>query len=182
MKVLAVLGSPRRSKNTANLLNQYLDELQMNYGNAEITEIFIGDGSISPCLGCSTCKTSSEKKCIIDDDMQKYYPMILESDLIVFATPVYWFNMTAQIKSFIDRFYAFDYSKLANNKKIVLLTTFGAADVETSGAINIENSLKSMTEFLKLDFLHHIGVTASDVFLAGITKVIRHNIEQMKLL
>jgi len=111
--------------------------------------------------------------------MQKYYPMILESDLIVFATPVYWFNMTTQLKSFIDRFYAFDYSKLANNKKVVLLTTFGAADVESSGAINIENSLKGMTEFLKLEFLHHIGVTASDVFLDGINKVIRQNVEQI---
>jgi len=179
MKVLAVLGSPRRNKNTAKLLNNYLDELQMNHEEAEITQIFVGDGSISPCMGCSSCKTSSEKKCVIDDDMHKYYPTILESDIIIFATPVYWFNMTTQLKSFIDRFYAFDYSKLANKKKVVLLTTFGAADIESSGAINIENSLKGMAIFLKLDFLHHIGVTASDVFLDGIYKEIRHNIEQI---
>lgn len=179
MKVLAVLGSPRRGKNTAKLLNTYLDELQMNQEDAEITEIFVGDGSISACMGCSSCKTSSEKKCVIDDDMQKYYPLILESDLIIFATPVYWFNMTSQLKTFIDRLYAFDYSKLANKKKFVLLTTFGAADVETSGAINIENSVKGMAEFLKLEFLHHVGVTASDVFLDGINNEIRSNIEQI---
>jgi len=179
MKVLAVLGSPRRSKNTAKLLNNYLDELQMKFEEAEITQIFVGDGSISPCMGCSTCKTSSEKKCVIDDDMQKYYPEILECDILVLATPVYWFNMTTQLKSFIDRFYAFDYSKLSSQKKVVLLTTFGAADKVLSGAINIENSITGITQFLKLDFVHHIGVTAVDVTLAGINTMLSKKIDEI---
>jgi multimeric flavodoxin WrbA len=99
MKLLGLSFSPRKQGNTELLLEKVLS------GAGELgaqTELYrVADRDIKPCDGCSSCfKTGS---CHIQDDMQELYEKMPEADGIVFGTPVYFYNMTAQGKAVIDR-------------------------------------------------------------------------------
>ena len=61
---------------------------------------------IAPCNACDSCISKPEAGCVIKDDMQPLYQKIRNAQGIIFATPVYWFNMSAQMKLLIDRTYA----------------------------------------------------------------------------
>ncbi|MCP4576554.1 MAG: flavin reductase [Deltaproteobacteria bacterium] len=99
MFVLGLQGSPRGKGNTSTLLSAFLDEVEKLGGrvkNLDVTRM-----KVLPCLGCGTC----EKKgyCPRDDDMQTMYPLLWKADLVVLATPIYFYGPTAQMKLFIDR-------------------------------------------------------------------------------
>jgi len=161
MKILSVLGSPRKDGNTSKILETYLQGVKAAYRDADVTIVYPNEEDIKPCMGCNACKGGSPKKCIIDDDMKQYYPKLNEADVIVLATPVYWFNMTAQIKTFIDRMYGLDFKNFPAGKKLVLLMSYGDNDMISSGAVNISNSLKQMAKFLGIDFLLEYGISSN---------------------
>jgi len=66
-----------------------------------VHEFWLDDINIRPCQGCFRC--AEESSCIVDDDMQRIYPEIVAADLVVFATPIYWWHMNAQMKLCVDR-------------------------------------------------------------------------------
>lgn len=162
MNILAILGSPRKNGNTSELLNKYLEGVKENYKDVSVDEIFLQREKIRPCKACNVCKKGDGAECKINDDMQKYYGKVENADLLIFATPVYWFNMSAQTKIFIDRLYALNFKKFPVNKKLVLLMTFGDKDEKLSGAVNVINIFKYFTDFLKMDFVQHYG-TSSEI-------------------
>lgn len=98
MKVIGVLGSPRKNGNTSFLLNKTLNTLSKEL-NTEL--IFLGDYSIEPCNSCLACRETRE--CSIKDDMQEIYRKLFEADAIVLASPSYFGSVTAQMKMFMDR-------------------------------------------------------------------------------
>ena len=104
MKILGVVGSPRKKGNTSILMQEALKPFKMN--NIETKLVFLDDYNISDCRGCEGCKKTY--KCVIDDDMQKLYPDILDSDAIILASPTYFYNISADMKAFIDRCYCFE--------------------------------------------------------------------------
>lgn len=71
----------------------------------EITEFDAAHAKISPCLACEACHRTGS--CCVKDDMEKLKTEILQSDMVVFVTPLYFFNMSAQMKAAMDRLYAF---------------------------------------------------------------------------
>ncbi len=99
MFILGLQGSPRLNGNTGLLLTRFLDEAR-NLG-AHTHAIDAAKKNISPCRECGTC----EKKgfCPIDDEMQEIYPLLWEADLVVLATPIFFYGATAQLKALIDR-------------------------------------------------------------------------------
>lgn len=101
MFVLGLQGSPRKKGNTAYLLSVVLAEAEKR--GAETAQVFVPDLNVAPCLGCGFC----EKKgyCVnMDDDMaHKIFPAIRKADLVILASPVYFYNVTAQLKLLIDR-------------------------------------------------------------------------------
>jgi multimeric flavodoxin WrbA len=111
-KVLGVIGSPRKNGNTHVLVSKILEGVQSEGISTDI--IFLDDLSIEECDGCHVCWKT--EKCVKKDDMSNLYQRIIESDVIVFGTPVYWYGPTALMKSFIDRFVYFNGDK--NRKKI----------------------------------------------------------------
>jgi multimeric flavodoxin WrbA len=111
-KILGVVGSPRRKGNTHILLSKILEGAQSEGISTDI--IFLNDLTIEECDGCHYCWKN--EKCIRKDDMSDLYEKIIESDVIVFGTPVYWYGPTALMKCFIDRFVYFNGPK--NRKKI----------------------------------------------------------------
>lgn len=113
MKVLGIVGSKRKNGNTSYLVKKTLESMECE--NIETDIIFLGDYNISGCTGCEGC--SDTYKCVIKDDMQKLYPLILEADAIVTGSPTYFYNITAIMKAFIERFYC--YQVFADNDRSV---------------------------------------------------------------
>ncbi len=103
-KILGIMGSPRMKGNTHILVNKILEGARDNGASAEI--IFLKDMDIKECDGCYTCWKG--KDCSKKDDMNNIYPKIIDSDVIVFGTPLYWYGPTALMKAFIDRFVYFN--------------------------------------------------------------------------
>lgn len=160
MKILSVLGSPNKKGNTAVLLDSYLDGIKEN-SQCVIENVFLQEKTIKACMACDYCKTSKDKKCIIEDDMKDYYDLIRQADLIILATPVYWFNMTAQLKTFIDRLYALDFKTFPKGKQLTLLTTYGDDMESTSGTLNVSKSILDTCNFLGIDFIHDYHVSSA---------------------
>ena len=161
MKILSIMGSPRKDGNTSLLLETFLEGIKKNQKDAEITIVYPAEEDIKPCMGCNACKGGSPKACIINDDMTSYYEQLNLADVIVLATPVYWFNLSSQIKKFIDRMYGLDFKSFPAGKKLVLLMSFGDHDLVSSGAINISNSLKQMAHFLGMDYIYEYGLSSN---------------------
>ena len=99
MKVLGLFGSPRRGGNTDLLLEEALKGAQTE--GAEVERLHLADFNIIPCRECLEC--FHEGKCIILDDMQKIYPKLLEADIIILASPIFFYGVTGWAKAFIDR-------------------------------------------------------------------------------
>ena len=103
-KVLGVVGSSRRNGNTHILVSKILEGAKDAGGKAEL--LLLKDMNIKDCDGCHACWKG--KPCSKKDDMNGIYPKIIESDIIVFGTPVYWYGPTALMKAFLDRFVFFN--------------------------------------------------------------------------
>ena len=99
MKVLALFGSPRRGGNTEILLEEALKGAEKE--GAGIERLYLSDLDITPCIECHGCDETGS--CVILDDMQKIYPKILEADVIILASPIFFYGVTAWAKIVIDR-------------------------------------------------------------------------------
>ncbi len=99
MKVLGIFGSPRRGGNTELLLEEALKGARAE--GAEVERLFLTDFTITPCKECHGCDQTGE--CVILDDMQKIYPKLLEADVIILASPIFFYGVTAWAKALIDR-------------------------------------------------------------------------------
>jgi arsenate reductase (thioredoxin) len=99
MFVLGLQGSPRMKGNSAMLLSGFLDEAGRLGALTEL--INVAKKKITPCQECGAC----EKKgfCPIDDEMQEMYPLLRQADIVVMATPIFFYGPTAQMKALIDR-------------------------------------------------------------------------------
>ena len=98
------MGSPRKNGNTDILVNKILEGAEKGGAKTEI--IFLNDLKIKECDGCHACWKNHQ--CSKKDDMNNIYPKIIENDVIIFGTPVYWYGPTALMKIFIDRFVYFN--------------------------------------------------------------------------
>jgi multimeric flavodoxin WrbA len=144
-KILAVVGSPRRNGNTHILVSKIAEGAKAC--GADVDELFLGDFTISECDGCHACWKTEE--CIKNDDMLAIYPRIIQSDVIIFGTPVYWYGPTALIKGFIDRFVYFNCPK--NREKIKGKSAVIAIPFEEEN----QDTVKPVVEFFQkcLDYL-----------------------------
>jgi len=154
-RILAVMGSPRRNGNTHILVSKIIEGARA--GGAIVNELFLGDLNIRECDGCHAC--SKGKECSKDDDMRAMYATIIQSDVIIFGTPVYWYGPTALMKAFIDRFVYFNCPE--NRQKIkglsaALAVPFEEDDLETARGV-IEFFQKSLA-YLEIELLGQIIV------------------------
>jgi len=99
MKVLGIMGSPRRKSNTEILLDKALEGARE--AGAEVEKVLVSKLKISPCLEIYACL--KDGNCAIKDDMQLLYQKLLEADHVVFASPMFFYGITSQAKAIIDR-------------------------------------------------------------------------------
>ena len=159
-KILGVMGSPRRKGNTHILLSRILDGARA--GGADTELLFLGDLDIRECDGCHSCWKG--RHCSKKDDMNAIYPKIIESDIIIFGTPVYWYGPTALMKCLIDRFVYFNCpenrSKI-KGKSAVLAIPFEEDNIKTADLL-IRFFVKSL-RYLEMKIIGKIlcpGVSA----------------------
>ena len=97
--VLVISASPRKGGNSETLSDEFIRGAQESGNHAE--KIFLASKNIKYCIGCGVCNTT--QKCVQKDDMAEILDKMVEADVIVLATPVYFYTMDAQMKTLIDR-------------------------------------------------------------------------------
>lgn len=115
--VLVLSGSPRKSGNSDLLCNQLV--LGAKEAGNKVEKIFLSEKKIGYCRGCYACESSG--RCVQKDDMEDILEKIVNSDVIVMASPVYFYTIDAQIKTLIDRTVA-RYTEI-NNKEFYFIVT-----------------------------------------------------------
>ena len=131
MEVTTVLGSPRKEGNTATVLDLF-EKLMTQQGH-KVDRINIVDYEVKGCLGCQACrKVRYEPGCKQQDDAVGLFERIIASDAVIYATPLYTYGFTAQMKALIDRQYCLvtgygspEYTSLLKDKRTALLVTCG---------------------------------------------------------
>lgn len=99
-KVLILSGSPRKGGNSDLLCDEFMKGA-LQSGN-EVTKINVAAKKVAPCRGCYYCK-SHGGECVIKDDMAQILQSVIDADVIVLASPVYFYSIDAQLKAVIDR-------------------------------------------------------------------------------
>jgi len=99
MKVLGIMGSPRRQSNTEILLDKALDGAAG--AGAEVEKLLVSRLKISPCVEDYGCLEAGI--CSIKDDMQAVYEKLLQADHVILASPIFFYGITAQAKALVDR-------------------------------------------------------------------------------
>ncbi len=179
MKIIAVLGSPRPKGNSALLAEAFLTAARERGADTEV--YLLNQMNIKGCQGCGKCKTESEM-CVVEDDLQPVYESIRGADILVLASPVYFGDLSAQLKCFWDRTYAWfnpDFtSRLAPGKKSVMLLAQGNPSEEMFSDIQprYERWLK-MFGFVENHVVRAVGVRE-----AGKVKETAEPLEQAKKL
>lgn len=99
MKVLGIMGSPRRGSNTEALLDKALEGAAA--AGAEVEKLLVSRLKISPCIEDYGCLKAGI--CSIKDDMQAVYDKLLQADTVILASPIFFYGITAQAKALVDR-------------------------------------------------------------------------------
>lgn len=121
MKIAVLNGSPKVG-NTAAMVNAFAEGAKEAGHEVEI--LHVGKMKINGCLGCEYCHGKGEGQCVQKDDMEKVMPAYKDADMVVFASPIYYFGMTAQLSAAIQRVYAI--GKPAKATKAALLLSSGS--------------------------------------------------------
>lgn len=168
MNILGIVGSPRVNGNTSILVETILEGAEKK--GATVETVSLGKLQINFCKGCLVCQT--EGKCVQEDDMLKLTEKMKAADIIVVGTPVYWGDVSAQVKSWMDR--SIGFVKIEGNLIISPLKGKGVALItccaDTSITMNDHalNTLKNFFTFHKAKVIEELKVFgvygAGDVF------------------
>ncbi len=99
-RIVVLVGSTRKGGNTDLLARAFVRGASKKH---EVEVISVADYKINPCIGCNSCFTREGNKCFQNDDMQAVYEKLRTADIVVVASPVYFYGVSAQLKALIDR-------------------------------------------------------------------------------
>ncbi len=158
MKFLVLQGSPRKQGNTQFLVSNFSDEIKKQ--GHEIETIFLYDKEIKGCVACRSCQKDWTKLgCQFNDDAEEIFEKVLDSDVMVLATPMYAFFCTPPMKAFIDRlvyvmckYYGDEKGpSLCEGKKVAIISTAGYRPEK--GCDLFEEAIKRYCKHCKLDYI-----------------------------
>jgi len=98
--IVILVGSVRKNGNTVRLAQSFAEGAAKN-NNVEIVSVV--DYNVNPCIGCNSCFTREGNQCFQEDDMVQIYEKLRNADIVVVASPVYFYGISAQLKSIVDR-------------------------------------------------------------------------------
>lgn len=172
MILLAIVGSPRLNGNTNYLVDQALKEAAKL--GAETEKIVLSEVCVNPCQGHDNC--DSFASCIQEDDMAGILGKFIEADGVILATPVYYYNVSAQLKAFIDRnYFLYMHEQKAKAKVVGIIVVAGGEGIEDTlwtirkyinGSFNVESA-----HILTVSgYASEAGSAKNDVSLVGEAK------------
>ena len=138
MKISVINGSPRK-ENTTFMVEAFRQGAEA--AGHTVEEIRVGKLKIGGCLACEYCHGDGNGQCVQKDDWEKVRPAFTDSDMVVFASPIYYFAMTAQIQAAIQRMYCI---MKPNATKAALLLSSMSPDVY-AGAIGTYKGILGFT-------------------------------------
>lgn len=158
-KVLVLSASPRKGGNSDTLCDEFIRGAQEIGHQTE--KVFLRDTTINYCIGCGACNTTH--KCVHKDDMERILDKMVEADVIVMATPVYFYTMDAQLKTLIDRTVP-RYTEVTGKDFYFIIT---AADTDQSMLERTVEGLRGFTEACLTDPRERGIIYATDVWQSG---------------
>ena len=152
MKIMTILGSPKKKGNTATALSMFEELIAKDY---EVDRVNIVDLDVKGCKGCYACqRTADEPGCVQKDDVGAILERMINADAVIYATPLYDWSFSSQIKALLDRHLCLvtgygteNYKSLIDGKKLALLVT--CAGPEDNNADLIQGIFDRMTDYLK---------------------------------
>lgn len=143
--IVVLAGSVRKGGNTELLVQAFVEGAKKN-NSVEV--ISVADYKVNPCIGCNTCFDREEYECFQKDDMTKVYETLKVADVLVIASPVYFYGVSAQLKALIDRLH----TPMRNEfwiKKLALILVGAATLPELFDAIKMQYRL--VLNYFKLE-------------------------------
>ena len=155
MKILALIGSPRKGGNTDLLVDQIIEGSKTKGHSAE--KLYLYDYTISLCVDCRNCK-KGDYECCIKDEMEKISLKMAASDLIIFGTPMYWYGPTAKMKMLMDRMRPFVANGKLKGKKAIVVVPSAEGPKACEPMVEI---FRMSFRYLKMEF---VGKVLAKVF------------------
>lgn len=141
MNILVLTGSPRKNGNSNTLVDYFVRGA--NEAGHNIKRFDAAFKNIHSCTACNHCGMNG--KCIFNDDFEFVSNNIVDADMVVFATPMYYFGISAQLKAVIDRFYSIN-AKIQTPKKAALFLTY--ADTSEKVALPVKSHYEAILDYL----------------------------------
>jgi len=166
LNILVINGAPRAKGNTDLLLERFAHGVALS--GAVLKVVDLRTRQIGDCIGCYQC--SRDSKCSLEDDMQEIRSAFEESDLLVFACPVYWSGVPGMMKTFIDRLFLYYHQQnraLVSGKRALVLSPLNQLDVlhETAPMVEFFERLFSCLGIEKLGMHFFSGIMKKGVAL-----------------
>ena len=144
MKITVITSSPHKNGTSALLADEFIRGA--NESGHDVFRFNAAFEKVNPCFGCDRCGSGSAA-CIQRDSIEKLKPELLAADAVVFVTPLYYFGMSAQLKTVVDRFYAFNSKLMGSGKKAILLAT--SYDDNDWTMADITSHYRTIVKYLK---------------------------------
>ena len=145
MRIVVLMGSPNRNGSTSILVENFVKGVTEAGHDCEVIDVCHAD--VHPCTGCVAC--GYEGQCVQKDDEEMIRAKLLASDMVVLATPLYYYGMSAQLKTVVDRFCAYNSSLNSRRLKSALLTVAWNADDWIFEAL--EAHYKTLVRYINFD-------------------------------
>ncbi len=160
MKAVILNGSPRLNGNTRTAALEIERGIKENIQGVETELIDASVKNIHPCRGCNACR-KNEGECIQKDDMPHVLDSISRAEVLVFATPVYYWGISAQMKALIDRFYS--RKEFHGQKKTIGLFVDGEAELDDPEYRLIKEQIECISDYLGWTVKYVKFVPTSDI-------------------
>lgn len=142
MNIVVLTGSPRRNGNTNYLTEQFIAGAEEN--GHKVFRFDCASHKVAGCLACNHCDMDGD--CVYNDDFAIVRPHLIDADMVVFVTPMYYFGFSSQIKSVIDRFYAINEKIKGSYKKTAFIMAY--ADTSEKDAEAMISQYRLMADYL----------------------------------
>lgn len=143
-KIVVLVGSARKGGNTELLADAFVKGAQEHH---EVSMIFAANVKVNGCIGCNACYSDEKHRCIQKDDMEQIYAQLKDADAIVIATPVYFYNVSSQLKCIIDRLH----NPIRDEFKVKTLFLLAvAADTDSAVFDSIKVMYRSVLHYFHL--------------------------------
>lgn len=152
MKILVLNGSPRPNGNTAEMVAAFKEAAEK--AGHTVDAVNVCRLNIKGCMACEYCHGKGQGTCIQKDDMQQIYELLKDAEMLVLAAPIYYHNISGQLKCVIDRFYSALYPEApATLKKVAMFLSSGDDDMFVGAKFSYDG-----------DFLGYLGLEDVGIF------------------